>query len=91
MVEFLQASAPMADAYQRFYQLAVERKLIHNGDPVLAAHIAAAAARPGEHGWKISKRKSRHPIDAAVAACIAVARADLNGNPAKPNIWWVEA
>jgi phage terminase large subunit-like protein len=90
MVEFLQASAPMGDAYQRFYQLAVEGKLIHNGDKVLAAHIDATTAKPGEHGWKISKRKSRLPIDAAVAATMAVARADLKGDPPKPNVFWLE-
>jgi phage terminase large subunit-like protein len=90
MVEFVQASAPMGDAYQRFYQLAVEHKLIHDGDKVLAAHIDATAAKPGEHGWKISKRKSRLPIDATVAACMAVARADLNGDPPKPNVFWLE-
>jgi phage terminase large subunit-like protein len=88
-VEFLQASGPMGDAYQRFYQLATEHKLIHNGDPVLAAHIDATAATPGEHGWKISKRRSRLPIDAAVAAAMAVARADIIGDPPKPNVWWL--
>jgi phage terminase large subunit-like protein len=90
MVEFLQASAPMADAYQRFYQLAVEGKLLHNGDEILARHIAAASAQPGEHGWKISKRKSHTPIDAAVAAVLAVARADHH-HDTTPRVYWMPA
>jgi phage terminase large subunit-like protein len=89
MVEFLPASAPMGDAYQRFYQLAVSRQLLHNGDPVLAAHIAATAAHPRETGWKISKLKSHNPIDATVAATLAVARADLN-QALNPQIRWME-
>jgi phage terminase large subunit-like protein len=89
LVEFLQASAPMGDAYQRFYQLAVSGQLLHNGDPVLAAHIAAAAARPRETGWKISKLKSHEPIDAAVAAVMAVARADAH-QAKNPQVHWLE-
>jgi phage terminase large subunit-like protein len=79
LVEFLQASGPLADAYQRFYQLAVTGQIAHDGDEVLAAHMEAAAARPSERGWRISKLKSRLVIDAAVAGAMAVARADVNG------------
>ncbi|MHB8695287.1 MAG: terminase TerL endonuclease subunit [Solirubrobacteraceae bacterium] len=90
-VEFLQASGPMVDAYQRFYQLAVTGALAHNGDAVLAAHIDATAARPSERGWKISKLKSRLVIDATVAAAMAVARADINGpQTSNANVYWLE-
>jgi phage terminase large subunit-like protein len=75
MVEFLQASGPMADAYQGFYQLAREGRLAHDGDPVLAAHIEATAARKSERGWKLSKLTNNRRIDAAIAAVLAVARA----------------
>jgi phage terminase large subunit-like protein len=88
MVEFRPASAPMVDAYQRFYQLALSGQLLHNGDKILAAHIAAAAAYPRETGWKISKRSSRQPIDAVVASVLAVARADLDKAP-RPQLRFV--
>jgi len=90
MVEFLQASAPMADAYQRFYQAANEHKLTHDGDPILAAHIDATAADKTERGWKVRKLKSSQHIDACVAAVLAHARAQLNTNTNKtPQIFWL--
>ena len=87
-VEYLQASGRMAEAYQLFYQLALEGKLTHNGDPVFAAHIDATAAYKTERGWKISKLKSQH-IDATVAAVLAVARAHHHQD-AQPNIYWLD-
>ena len=90
-VEFLQASGPLADACQRFYQLAVQGQLAHSGNDVLAAHIDATAARPSERGWKISKLKSRLAIDATVAAVMAVARADINADGRPPQIFWLES
>jgi phage terminase large subunit-like protein len=90
MVEFLQASAPMADAYQRFYQAANERRLTHDGDPIFAAHIEATAADKSERGWKVRKLKSSHHIDACVAAVLAHARAQLNTNTNNsPQIFWM--
>jgi phage terminase large subunit-like protein len=92
VVEFLQASGPLADAVQRFYQLAVAGTLSHSGDAVLAAHIDATAAQEGERGWKVSKLKSRLVIDATIAAVMAVARADINGaDTPGPRIYWVDA
>jgi phage terminase large subunit-like protein len=92
MVEFLQASAPMADAYQRFYQAANEKKLTHDGDPILAAHVEATAADKSERGWKVRKLKSSHHIDACVAAVLAHARAQLNTNTNKsPQIFWMDS
>jgi phage terminase large subunit-like protein len=91
MVEFLQASSPMADAYQRFYQAANEKRLTHDGDPIFAAHIEATAADLGERGWKVRKLKSGHHIDACVAAVLAHARAQLNANTNKsPQIFWLK-
>jgi phage terminase large subunit-like protein len=91
MVEFAQASAPMADAYQRFYQAATERRLTHDGDPIFAAHVEATAADKSERGWKVRKLKSGHHIDACVAAVLAHARAQLNTNAKGPQIFWMEA
>jgi phage terminase large subunit-like protein len=92
MVEFLQASGPMADAYQGFYQACLEGLITHNNDPVLTAHIEATAADKTERGWKIRKLKSSQQIDACVAAVLAVARA--RARPTKstaPQIFWLDS
>jgi phage terminase large subunit-like protein len=33
-------------------------ELVHNGDPVLQAHVEAGAIRETERGWRISKGKT---------------------------------
>jgi phage terminase large subunit-like protein len=78
-VEFMQASAPMADAYQRFYAAAREGRIAHDGDPVFSAHVEATAADMSERGWKVRKLKSSSRIDALVAAVMAHARAAVSG------------
>lgn len=88
-IEFLQASGPMADAYQGFYQLALEGKLAHDGDPVFAAHIEATAASKSERGWKLRKLHNKKRIDATVAAALAVAR--IRHKPKrKANTFWMD-
>lgn len=75
-VPLWQNSQPMADAYQLFYDLAIrDQMLVHDGDPVFAAHVANAAGVKTERGWKVSKLKSGGKIDALVAAVMAVYRA----------------
>lgn len=70
-----QSSAAMADAYQEFYASAQERRLIHDGDPVLAAHVDATAAKQTDRGWKVSKIDQSKRIDACVATVMAHWRA----------------
>jgi phage terminase large subunit-like protein len=92
MVEFLQASGPMSNAYQGFYQACREGTLTHDGDPILAAHIDATAADKTERGWKIRKLKSSEHIDACVAAVLAVARAQASTKRGQvPQIFWIDA
>jgi phage terminase large subunit-like protein len=91
MVEFLQASGPMADAYQGFYQDAVEGRLCHTGDPVLAAHIDATAASKTERGWKIRKLNASKRIDATVACVLAAARARHYQPRQVPQVFWMDA
>jgi phage terminase large subunit-like protein len=91
LVEFLPAGQPMADAYQGFYQACVERAIIHDGDPVLAAQVAAAAARRTERGWKLYKLKASQPFDACVAAVLAHARVCAQARRRRiPQIFWME-
>jgi phage terminase large subunit-like protein len=87
---FVQASAPMADAYQAFYQAALEGRLAHSGDPILTQHIEATAAVKGEHGWKVSKLKNSQRIDATVACVLAHARCQANARKTGPTVYWME-
>lgn len=70
-----QSSAAMADAYQEWYASAQERRIIHDGDPVLAAHVEATAAKKTDRGWKVSKIDQSKRIDACVASVMAHWRA----------------
>lgn len=80
VVEFPQNGAPMADAYQAFYDAVGEQQTVHDGDPVLAAHVGACVAVMTDRGWKVRKLKSTeggpgHRIDWLVAAVMARSRA----------------
>jgi phage terminase large subunit-like protein len=91
LIEFLPSSQPMAQAYQDFYQACIERTISHDGDPVLAAHVAAAAADRTERGWKLRKLKASQPFDACVAAVLAHARARVQEKRRRvPQIFWME-
>lgn len=70
-----QSSAAMADAYQEWFASASERRLVHNGDPVLAAHVEATAAKKTDRGWRVSKIDQTKRIDACVASVMATWRA----------------
>lgn len=76
MVEFPQSDARMIPASQGLYQLIVEGKLAHDGDPALARHVGNAAADQKPRGWRLTKpRGSRKKIDAAIAMAFAVHQA----------------
>lgn len=83
MVEFPPNNARMVPASEKLYELIRERRLVHDGDPVLRSHVLAAVAQLTERGRRISKRKSRAHIDAcmalAYAAELACARDNLEG------------
>lgn len=72
MIELPQNSAAMADALQGFYEDALEGRLVHAGDPVLASHVMATAAERGERGWRLRKMRQTQRIDAVFASVMAV-------------------
>ncbi len=82
MVETPQSDARMAPASLTLYELIRERRLVHDGDPVLRSHVLAVVGSESERGVRISKRKSRKRIDAAVALAMAADRAV--SSPAPP-------
>jgi phage terminase large subunit-like protein len=75
MVEFPMTNARTAPATELLYEAITARKLHHDGDRHFAAHIAAAGTTETERGFRLTKRKSVEPMDAAVALMIAYARA----------------
>jgi phage terminase large subunit-like protein len=75
MVEFPQ-SGRMEPASNTLYELVRERRLVHDGDPLLRQQVLAAVTAPTDRGgWKISKRKSLERIDGAVALAMLADRA----------------
>jgi phage terminase large subunit-like protein len=76
VVEYVQGASPMRTAYDTFYVAAREGRIAHDGDAVLAAHVAAAAADKVEGGWRIRRLRGGQ-IDALVASVMAYDRARL--------------
>lgn len=72
MVRFPQTAERMVPACQDLYNLVVRGELEHDGDPALARHLRAAAAKETERGWRLVKTKSSAKIDLAVALAMAV-------------------
>jgi phage terminase large subunit-like protein len=68
-------TSTMRDALATFYRLAIEGGMRHNGNKEFMAHVVAVRASMDEKGWKIEKRKHTKPIDAVIAAALAVWRA----------------
>ncbi len=78
MVKYPQHDSLMVPASQGLYQLIVERRLAHDGNPTLARHIGNAVADQKPRGWRLTKPKgSRRKIDAAIACAIATYRAQI--------------
>lgn len=69
--ELIQSGTDMADAYQGFYQAAIERRLSHDGG-ILNQHVRGCAAEMTERGWRVRKLRQSQKIDACVAAVMAV-------------------
>lgn len=77
MVQVRQDHSNMVPASQALFDAVVNGQLIHDRDPAVREHIEAAVSQQTERGWRLSKRKSRAPIDAAIALALAVWRSTL--------------
>jgi phage terminase large subunit-like protein len=69
----------MVPACAKFYDAVMERRLVHDGDPLLARHLENSVTKVDSYGPRIVKenRDSPRKIDAAVAAILAVDRATV--------------
>lgn len=80
VIEMPQSPERMIPAVGLTYEAIVNGTLVHAGDKLFTDQVKAAAKRPGERGFTLSKGKSRRHIDAAVAMCMALwTLAELSG------------
>lgn len=90
VVEFPQSPERMTPACELAHQLITGGRIIHDGDPVLAAHVGAAVWRESDRGRTLSKRKASGHIDALIAAVMAT-RELLHDEPdedeEEANVW----
>lgn len=82
MVETPQTDARMIPASQDLYRVILELELAHDGDPTLAAHMAAAIAQQKARGFRLTKRPGqKRPIDAAISTALAASAAQQEAPP----------
>ena len=76
----------MVPACQKFYDAVVDKKLIHDGNPLLARHLSNAVVKVDQLGPRIVKenRASQRRIDAAVAVVLAFDRATVSRIETEP-------
>lgn len=79
MVEFPQSTPRMAPASETLYELINAGRLVWDGDPEFRRQLLAAVPELTDRGVKMSKKKSKERIDAAVATAMAVDRLLANG------------
>lgn len=79
MVKFPQTDGRMVEATKAAYELIIQGRLEHDGDPVMARHIrSAVAVQTRQGGQRLTKgrvRRVRNQIDAAIALVMAVVMA----------------
>jgi len=77
VVAFPQSPQRMIKACAKFYDAVSEKRVIHDGDPLLSRHIGNTAIKLTPAGPHIKKENPNSPrkIDAAVAAILALDRA----------------
>ena len=88
MVEMPQSDSRMAPASETLFELIREGRLVHDGDPEMRSQLLAAVPAETERGVRISKRRSKARIDAAVALAMAADRAVKA--PAPADEFWFE-
>ena len=89
LVELPQSVERMAPACGNALQMIVAGDVVQDGDPDLTAHVTAAAIRPGERGFTLSKGRSKRKIDARIAMVIALTRVTAPvERKAEPLVMW---
>ena len=81
LVEFPQSPQRMIPACANLYDLIVNQRLAHDGNPLFTDQVLSAAQRMKDNGWTLSKGKSKRKIDAVIALAMAVDRAIVRVEP----------
>lgn len=80
VIQFDQSPVRMAPAAGLTYDKIVAGTIVHNGDDDLRRMVNAAVKKEQDRGFTLTKSRSRHHIDGAVAMCMGVwALAELAG------------
>lgn len=77
----------MVPASERLASAVIERRLSNHGDPDLDRHVAMAIAKPSGRGWRLDKLARADQIDAVIALCMAVERAEHQPEPVQLLGW----
>jgi hypothetical protein len=89
VVQFDQSPQRMAPACGLAFELILNRRIVHDGDEDLSAHVRAAVKRVQDRGFTLSKGKSRRHIDGAVAMCMGVwVLHEVFPEPSEPLVAW---
>lgn len=85
MEEFGMSAKPMALASRLAFQAITGGEWVHDGDPVLRAHVLAGEIRNTEYGWRLVKNtRTGRKIDALIALVIAWATYSGQGEDVNP-------
>ena len=87
VVQFPQNDVRMIPASANLHAAIVEQRLTLPDDPELARHAADAIARHSRRGWRIDKPRKETNIDAVIALCMAVSRAQQKPQPVELLGW----
>jgi len=79
VVEFWQTDGRMVPATECLIEAIHEGRIVHDGDPILASHMAAAVARMTSRGPRLDKKPAKNLMDLAVCVAMAVYRLTLLG------------
>lgn len=71
MVEHPMTNARMAPASEALHEAIMRGTIFHSGDPKFTAHVNAGVPTETERGWRLTKRKTKDPIDALIALLMA--------------------
>ena len=87
VLQFPQTDVRMIPASARLHAAIVQQRLTLPDDPQLARHAADAIAKHSRRGWRIDKPNARTHIDAMIALCMAVERAEHQPEPVELLGW----
>ncbi len=87
VAQFPQTDVRMIPASSRQHAAIVEQRITLPADRELARHASDAIAQHSRRGWRIGKPRKETNIDAIVALCMAVERAEFQPEPVELVGW----